>query len=38
MDTKVIVIQDKNHYLVQIRDAILADSMRNLAKDLWSKS
>lgn len=33
-----LVIEEKNHYLVQIRDRVLADSMRNLAKDLWKKS
>lgn len=32
-----IVTREKLHYLVQIRDRVLADSMRNLAKNLWSK-
>jgi sugar-specific transcriptional regulator TrmB len=32
-----IVTREKLHYLVQIRDKVLADSMRNLAKNLWSK-
>ncbi len=31
------VTRDKLHYLVQIRDKVLANSMRNLAKSLWSK-
>lgn len=33
-----IMTRDKNHYLVQIRDKVLADSMRNLAKNMWNKS
>ncbi len=32
-----IITREKLHYLVQIRDKVLADSMRNLAKNLWSK-
>ncbi len=32
-----IVTREKLHYLVQIRDKVLADSMRNFAKKLWSK-
>lgn len=30
-----IVTQGKQHYLVQIRDRLLADNMRNFAKELW---
>lgn len=33
-----IVTREKSHYLVQIRDRVLADSMRNMAKELWNKS
>ncbi|PCI27837.1 hypothetical protein COB55_04940 [Candidatus Wolfebacteria bacterium] len=33
-----IVTRGSEHYLVQIRDAILAESMRNMAKELWKKS
>jgi hypothetical protein len=33
-----IMTRGKLHYLVQIRDRVLADSMRNLAKNLWNKS
>ena len=32
-----IVTREKLHYLVQIRDKVLADSMRNFAKKLWGK-
>lgn len=32
-----IVTRGKLHYLVQIRDRVLADSMRNFAKSLWGK-
>lgn len=33
-----VMTRDKNHYLVQIRDRVLADSMRNLAKNMWDKN
>ena len=33
-----IMTRGKLHYLVQIRDRILADSMRNMAKNLWSRN
>ncbi len=32
-----IVARGKLNYLVQIRDKVLADSMRNLTKNLWKK-
>lgn len=32
-----VVTREKIHYLVQIRDRVLADSMRNLAKELWNR-
>ncbi|HYC34177.1 MAG TPA: helix-turn-helix domain-containing protein [Candidatus Paceibacterota bacterium] len=32
-----IITRGKFHYLVQIRDRVLADSMRNLAKNLWKR-
>lgn len=32
-----MVTRGKLHYLVQIRDRVLADSMRNFTKKLWSK-
>lgn len=32
-----IVTREKNHYLVQIRDRVLANSIRNLTKRLWAK-
>lgn len=32
-----IVTREKLHYLVQIRDRVLADSMRNFIKKLWSQ-
>lgn len=32
-----IMTRGKLHYLVQIRDRVLADSMRNMTKNLWIK-